>query len=319
MKKDKHFRLKIIIYFIAGFNFGYIGLIVAGLWIKFKTKINKQAKFIALIIGFGVFLLYHYILTPYILDPQAEKSLFSKYPETQTIKTAVKSKYTDGKVKVGITWNKSLTTQGQPTTSFLTVEYDSIRKLTQGEMQDISKLTCNALRSTGKNYDEVSIINVYSYLPINVGINGSLRMTATCNEWVPSATSGQRIITVDIGIEGVLSTLKIKVNSMMETQSTTAYGRKFVAPEGTKLIIINIDSTNITDASFAFPNDILLSDAKENLYQPLTYSDSIVDRTMRPGISETGILTYIVPIDTSDFSLQVIKKSTNDLYKFLVR
>lgn len=323
MKKEKRLKLKAILYFIIGLNLGYIGLALAGLWIKFKTKINKRTKFKALIIGFGIFLLFHYVVSPYVLAPRAEKSLFSKYPETQTIKKTIEDQYPGGKVKVGVRWEKSLTTQGQPTTSLLIVQYDSMKKLTQGDMRNMGKLACNVLQSAGKNYDKVSIKNVFSHLPISIGLNVSVAKTAICDYFLLKAP-GQKINTINVGTEATLSTLKIKVNSVREAQTITPLGSvDSGAKKGAKFVIINIDSMNITNASFAFPNDIILVDGKGSLYRlfPINYNpaDSIVYRNMRPGIPETGTLVYMPELNTSDFSLQVIKKSTNELYKFLVK
>lgn len=134
----------------------------------------------------------------------------------------------------------------------------------------------------------------------------------------------QKTVTVDTGVEGTLSTLKIKVNSVTEAQTIApSYGQPAVAKQGTKFVIVSIQATNITNSSFAFPSDISLVDGKGRSFQvdPINYdpADTIVYRNMQPSIPETGTMAYMVPTDASGFSLQVIKDSTNELYKFIVK
>lgn len=185
--KNENVKLKVILYFLLGLILNFLGLIIGGLWIKFKAKTNQRTKFIALIVGFGVFALFSYVISPYILKPQAEKLFYSKYPEMQTVKTAVESRYTDGKIDLRASWKKSFGTgQEATTTSTLSVQYSAKRQLSGKERQDMGKLVCSTLQSTGKKYDQVGIISVQSLLPIDIPfvyLNKTFRITATCEQW----------------------------------------------------------------------------------------------------------------------------------------
>lgn len=191
--KNEHVKLKVILYFLFGLFFNFIGLIIGGLWIKFKAKTNKKPKYIALIIGFGIFILFSYVISPYILMPRIEKFIYSKYPELETIKTAVENKYANGKIGVVASSNKSFGTgQEAITTSTMTVSHTAKKALIGKEMQDMGKLVCTTLQSAGKNYDQVGVVSTQSILPIDipfVHLNKTYRITATCDEWLDKDSS----------------------------------------------------------------------------------------------------------------------------------
>src|ERR1035437_3286932 len=70
--KPENTKAKAILYFLIGLFFNYPGLIIGVLWVRFKAKTNQKTKFISLLFGFVVFALFSYIISPYIIQPQAE-------------------------------------------------------------------------------------------------------------------------------------------------------------------------------------------------------------------------------------------------------
>lgn len=143
--------------------------------------------------------------------------------------------------------------------------------------------------------------------------------TASVNN--PTDVPEQKIVTVEKGQEGKLSTLSIKVNSLDEEQSMPqSFGQPVSAKEGTKFVVVEITATNLTNSPFDFPSDIVLVDGqgREFRVDVLDYNpkDSIVYKNLQPSISETGTLAYMVPEDSKDFTLDVVKASTNELFKF---
>lgn len=186
MKKvNENVKLKVIVYFLVGFLLNFFGLIIGGLWIKFKARTNLRPKITALVVGAAISLFLSYVVGPYFLEPQAERLLYSKFPEMQTVKDSVQAKYPDGKIGLGYSFFKS--GSSGKTTSTLSISYSSQHQLSGKEMQDIGKLACTTLQSTGKNYDQVGIINVVSQIPVQIPFlyfNKTYRLVATCDEWL---------------------------------------------------------------------------------------------------------------------------------------
>lgn len=180
-------KLKVVLYFIIGLFFNFLGLILGSIWIKIKSKTNQKPKYISLLAGFGVFALFSFVISPLILQPKAEKLLYSKYPELLTVKTAIESKYPNGEVGVGVSFNKSINTGQEPVTdSTLNVSFQSKDSIPREEVQNMGKLTCTTLESSGKRYDNVSVVSIQSLLPIDVPVlylNKTFSIVATCEEW----------------------------------------------------------------------------------------------------------------------------------------
>lgn len=184
---SENVKLKAVFYLIIGLVFNILGLVVGSLWIKFKAKTNRKTKFVALITGFGIYVLFSYVVSPYFLQPRAEKLLYSKFPEMLSVKTAVENKYTNGKVGLGARWNMSTSNGEKITTTSLIVQYHSKEQLTTKEMQEMGKLVCTVLQSAGKKYDNVGILTVKSFLPIDIPFvyfNKTFSINATCEEWI---------------------------------------------------------------------------------------------------------------------------------------
>jgi len=137
----------------------------------------------------------------------------------------------------------------------------------------------------------------------------------------PTKAPEQKVVTIEKGQEGKLSTLSIKVNSIKEAETLPqSFGQPATAKEGTKFVIVQIAATNITNSPFDFPSDITLIDDKNREFRVdvINYNpkDSLVYKSLSPSIPETGTLAYLVPKDAAGFFLQTMKASTRELYKY---
>ena len=140
-----------------------------------------------------------------------------------------------------------------------------------------------------------------------------------------AAEDNMTIIKKTIGDEIILSTIKLKVNSVEETRTISAtYGDPTTAKDDAKFILVSLELTNITNKTFSFPADLIVVDNKDREFN--TYSDSVfaIDnnldyRDLSPSIKESGYLVYELPTDAVSYSLVVGKSGTNEVYKILLK
>lgn len=137
----------------------------------------------------------------------------------------------------------------------------------------------------------------------------------------------QITIEKNIGDEIELTTLKFKVNKAEEKQTiSSSYGTPKVAKENTKFIVINLDLTNITDTPFVFTNlpGFTLIDNKGRQYAEYDgviggIDNYLEQRKLSPDIKENGFFVYEVPTDAVNYSLNIGKTGTNEIYKVILK
>ncbi len=139
------------------------------------------------------------------------------------------------------------------------------------------------------------------------------------------AENEENITYIDktIGEEVILATIKFKVNNSSEKQTLSgSFGSPAIAKEGAKFVVVDMSITNTTNAPFTFfPDDgFRLIDDKNRQFT--TYEDTIGKtqnylnvRELSPGITETGILVYEIPQDSTSYSIVVGKGGTSEIYR----
>lgn len=187
ISERERLKLNLVIYFLLGFFLHYFGLLIAGLWLKFKAKTNRKNKLIALLLGLGAYLFYTIILAPYVLQPiiqpQIDKAFFEQNPDAGEVTQILQQKYPDAKIFVRIDQNTLYTSGTSTTTTLFTVQYRSTKELlTAKQMQNIAKQTCSILKSRGKTYDKVLIFSLKYTLPLQLAeIHRGIQKP--CMEW----------------------------------------------------------------------------------------------------------------------------------------
>ncbi len=170
------YLLKLFVYLLFGLS-GLVGFVIAGLWIKFKTKISKKSKLIALVIG----LVLSFVL-PYGTDLYTD----IKYPETKKVKDALNQQFPDGHTSVGVSWSKSWRSGEEPITiRGLGVEFKSKEFISGDEMIKMGKSVCSVLTAEGKVFDGVAIRNSKSPIyPFSIPfVSFYFDASGTCERW----------------------------------------------------------------------------------------------------------------------------------------
>ena len=170
------YLLKLFVYLLFGLS-GLVGFIIAGLWIKFKTKINNKSKFIALIIG---------LILSFILPYGSELYTGIKYPETKKVKEALTQQFPDGHVSVGVSWSKSWRSGEEPATiKGLGIEFKSKEFISGGEMIKMGKSVCSVLATEDKKFDDIAIRNSKSPIyPFSIPlVSLYFNSSGTCERW----------------------------------------------------------------------------------------------------------------------------------------
>jgi hypothetical protein len=170
------YLLKLFVYLVFGLT-GLIGFIIAGLWIKFKTKENKKGKIIALVVG----LVLSFII-PYATDIYTG----IKYPETKKVEDILNKQFVDGHASVGVSWSKSWRSGEEPvTTRVLGVTFKSKNFISGDEMIKMGKNVCSVLEAEGKTFDGVAIRNSKSPIyPFSIPfVSFYFDASGSCDKW----------------------------------------------------------------------------------------------------------------------------------------
>ena len=184
--KERRYILKVILYGLLGLT-GFLGFILGGLWIKFKTKINKRSKFIALLVG---------ILLSFIIPYLSLAYIHTKYPETKKIENTINDKYTNGSATAGINWNKSWKSGEEAiTTSTLVIGYKSKEFISADDMLSMGRNACLILNEENKDYDVVGLVNSISPIyPLSIPFYSYyFNFSGTCEDWIDNEEFEQSI------------------------------------------------------------------------------------------------------------------------------
>ncbi len=114
------------------------------------------------------------------------------------------------------------------------------------------------------------------------------------------------------------STQDLKVNSIHSAPTLSSeYSPPWIAKEGTKFIVVDHAVTNTTNNPFMY-DPLQLFDKDGKRYEASSDAIGNVDnymnsRTLAPGVPETGVTVYIVPVDSKDFEFGGLNGKTEIL------
>jgi hypothetical protein len=157
--------------------------------------------------------------------------------------------------------------------------------------------------------------------------NNSQGQTTNENSIVNQAKQEKdKTIVKHVGDEITLATMKLTINKVTETQTLSGgYGSPKVAPAGSKYVLLDMNVTNLTNASFDFvtSSGFVVVDNKQREFNPVSSIgdvDNYIDvRTLQPSIPENGILVYQLPTDATSYSFNVLKGGVNELYRIILK
>jgi hypothetical protein len=164
-------------YFLIGLLFSLIGLVGGSLWIKYKEKTNKRDKYIFLLIGSIIPLIF---LFQELTAQTAKKYLYANYPEIEEVQQELTSRYPEETFSVGSTFDQSFNGNTATSSSTLTVTYNSKKSIAPEEVQDIAATTCLKLTELQKDYTYVSITGIQKYWIFH----STYEASRTCDKWL---------------------------------------------------------------------------------------------------------------------------------------
>ncbi len=168
--------VKLFVYLLFGL-FGVIGFVIAGLWIKFKTKENKKSKFVALLIGLILLFVIPYGISIYVSI---------KYPETKIVKEMLSNKFPNRSISMGVVSSKKWISGEKPVTSkVLVVRFKSKEFMSGSEMINMGKSVCATLSSRNTIFNSISIRNLKSPVyPFSMPfVSMYFNASGTCTKW----------------------------------------------------------------------------------------------------------------------------------------
>ncbi|HVA96597.1 MAG TPA: hypothetical protein VND99_02995 [Candidatus Acidoferrales bacterium] len=184
---EKRLKLKLALYFLIGLFFHILGLIAAGLWIKFRTKVNKGVKFKSLLLGFVITMLISLSGEVPFVQSQIKNIVLSKFPELKPIDQTLKSAYPNYNIGYNLLYNTLYTGSETKKSSSLTIELSSTRDLphVDNEYNKVGKLVCTTLNKENKHIDSVGVhfSQDYKFLGITF-YHYYYGYSATCKYWL---------------------------------------------------------------------------------------------------------------------------------------
>ena len=130
-------------------------------------------------------------------------------------------------------------------------------------------------------------------------------------------------VPISVGDEVKLPTINITINDIKEQKSLiSSSGNVTTAKENSKFVVIGLDITSTINIDNVFypNNNLKFVDDSGTEYQ--AYSDSIGaigsylnPESTTPPITETGIVVYEVPLNSSKYTLYIFNSNNGDVYK----
>lgn len=155
---EKKLKLKLVLYFLIGLLFHTLGLIVASLWIKFRSKLNKGAKFKSLLLGFTITMLISFSGNLPIVKTLTNNAIFATFPEVKPVYQTVQKAYPTYDVGYNMVYNTYYSSSGTQKTSTLTITLASSKNFpSENEYNKVGRLVCTTLNNEHKHLDFVSI------------------------------------------------------------------------------------------------------------------------------------------------------------------
>ena len=179
----------------------------------------------------------------------------------------------------------------------------------------------------GEEYKAYQVRSVIQKAFAPQSYNNSQSQTTNENSIVNQAKQEKdKTIVKHVGDEITLATMKLTINKVTETQTLSGgYGSPKVAPAGSKYVLLDMNVTNLTNASFDFvtSSGFVVVDNKQREFNPVSsigdVDNYIDERTLQPSIPENGILVYQLPIDATNYSFNVLKGGVNELYQIILK
>jgi hypothetical protein len=149
-------------------------------------------------------------------------------------------------------------------------------------------------------------------------------MTNTINENDAEARKDYKYIEKSIGDEIQVATIKFKIKETSEAQIyNIAFGDPLVAKEGAKFVIVNIDVTNTTKETFYNSTDFgFLIDDKERIFssnKEFLGTDKGIAGDITPDIKKNGDVLFEIPSDAVNYSFNLGKAGTKDVYRIKLK
>ena len=148
--------------------------------------------------------------------------------------------------------------------------------------------------------------------------------TKTINENDAEAREDYKYIEKSIGDEIQVATIKFKIKETSEAQIyNIAFGDPLVAKEGAKFVIVNTDITNTTKETFYSNTDFgVLIDDKERIFSSTEEwlgTDKGITGDLTPGIKKNGDVLFEIPNDAVNYSFNMGKAGTKDVYRIKLK
>lgn len=183
---EKRLKLKLVLYFLIGLFFHIFGLIVAGVWIRFRTKFNKGAKFRLLLFGFIITMLISFSGNLPFVKSLTNNAIFAKFPVVKPVYQAVQKAYPTYDIGYNVVYNTFYSSSGTKKSSQLSINLASTKDLPAGsEYYKVGKLVCTTLRNENGHFDMISIhfSKEYGFLGITL-FNYSLNYNGSCTSFL---------------------------------------------------------------------------------------------------------------------------------------
>jgi len=141
----------------------------------------------------------------------------------------------------------------------------------------------------------------------NSAKNPEVSTTTDTSQVNSNVTESQLINPTDmkaIGDVVQLNNFTMRVNSVESKSTITSQGQVYNAEEGSKYLVISMTLTNTTKEPIFLFGDfgkIILMDDNETTYKPASEEvsftpESVALLTLNPGVPDTGILTFRLPV-----------------------
>lgn len=184
-QKENYRFLKYIAYCIIGISGGFIASLIGLVWIRFKSKQNKNIKYAVLVGGF--------ILT--LLFTQASRYYITlAHPETTEIKTLIKKDFPKDSLSIGYIWNKKYNNGVTlPEETTLVITHRSKNLLSSDEAQKIAIATCKINNDLEKPHTYIAIISEKMPLyPFKIPFfHYTFSAKGSCEQWTSEETTNR--------------------------------------------------------------------------------------------------------------------------------
>lgn len=181
----KESKVKYILYFFVGLILSFLGLIVGSIWIMVKEKENKMRKFIPVLLGVIISVVFWFIIAGGIqLNNDVTKTTESsnnQSPEVHEIQSDLSTLSPNLTYQVTYgEYNPPFTIGNTTISTYITVKIISEKTITNTEITEAGKQVCTTLDRLQKDVSQVQVETVQTKLMIFSSTKG---VGGTCEEW----------------------------------------------------------------------------------------------------------------------------------------